>query len=48
VDDIDREIILYKKEMFPEEEPHKILFFYNIWQSLYEHIMKLFPAIVFK
>jgi len=43
-----RKIILFKNEMFPEEEPHKILFCYSIWQPLYEDIMKMFPTVIFK
>ena len=43
-----RKIILYKKEMFPQEEPQKILFCYSIWQPLYEDILKTFPIVVFK
>ena len=43
-----RKLILYKKEMFPEEEPMKILFCYNIWQPLYEDITKEIPGVNFK
>jgi energy-coupling factor transporter ATP-binding protein EcfA2 len=45
---IAQQIILHKKQMFPQEEPDHIIYCYNIWQPLYEEIMKMFPLIIFK
>ncbi len=40
--------ILHKKTMFPEEEPTRIIYCYNLWQKIYEDIISTFPIVVFR
>jgi hypothetical protein len=45
---IARKLIQYKKEMWVDDEPSKVIFCYTIWQPLYQEMMVTFPFIVFK
>ncbi len=45
---IARQLILHKKAMFPEQEPDRIIYCYNLWQNIYEDVMKLFPSVIFQ
>ena len=41
-------LIRYRKEMFPEEPPEKIMICYSVFQNLYRDIQKELPQIIFK
>ena len=41
-------LIKFRKEMFPEEPPEKIMICYVVFQKLYREIQKEIPEIIFK